>query len=189
MTSPARVAWLDLGLEQLASEGLPGLTISRLCSAAGKTTGSFYHHFSDHQAFVLALIERWKLLATDRIVDAVRARRAGSGLRTLNELVFDLDPVLEVRVRQVVESEPTASAVLAAVDEARLDFLAELYRREGGAAPELARDLATLDYSTFLGFALLGDGADRTAADRLARLQEDLTSAYLHRPQGPTRTG
>lgn len=187
MTSPGRAEWLDLGLEQLGNEGLQGLRIATLCSAAGKTTGSFYHHFQDHGAYVLALVEHWKEHATDRIVATARAQSDRSSLGVLNELALELDPVLELRIRQLAEREPEAVDALAAVDAARLDFLAELYQNEGGARLELARDLALLDYSAFLGFALLRGGADPKAAERLAALMEGLAGAYV--AIDPTRTG
>ncbi|MEV0081899.1 TetR/AcrR family transcriptional regulator [Saccharopolyspora sp. NPDC050642] len=37
--------WLDAGLEILADQGVPALTIDRLATKLGLTKGSFYHHF------------------------------------------------------------------------------------------------------------------------------------------------
>ena len=40
--------WLALGLERLAAEGPRALRLENICAAAGRTRGSFYHHFRDH---------------------------------------------------------------------------------------------------------------------------------------------
>jgi AcrR family transcriptional regulator len=41
-------------------EGPAALTIERLTAAARRTRGSFYHRFADRDAFVRALMERWR---------------------------------------------------------------------------------------------------------------------------------
>ena len=40
-----RREWLDAGLELLADEGAPAVTIERLTGKLGVTKGSYYHHF------------------------------------------------------------------------------------------------------------------------------------------------
>ncbi len=51
--------WIELGLTLLAEEGLSGIKIDRLCSRMGVTKGSFYWHFTDLQAYLEALAQRW----------------------------------------------------------------------------------------------------------------------------------
>lgn len=116
------------------------------------------------------------------MIKAVEDEKGGdSGFTALNDRVLELDPVLEIRIRQLVEREPEAAEALAAVDRARLRFVAKLYREEGGAAPGLANDLAILDYSAFLGLALLRQGVKRAEGKRLSNLLERLAAAYLER--------
>ena len=51
--------WIDLGLALLAKEGVSAIKIDRLCARMGVTKGSFYWHFTDLQAYMEALAERW----------------------------------------------------------------------------------------------------------------------------------
>ncbi|MGB0506322.1 MAG: TetR/AcrR family transcriptional regulator, partial [Pikeienuella sp.] len=68
-----REDWLDFGLAQLAKEGPDALSIHPLCKAAGRTIGSFYHHFKDHAGFVDALLARWRKLNTEDVITAIDA--------------------------------------------------------------------------------------------------------------------
>jgi AcrR family transcriptional regulator len=66
-TRLAREDWLETGLQLLGSEGEKALTIERLCQVAGRTKGSFYHHFKSYDDFVNALLEYWQSECTNQI--------------------------------------------------------------------------------------------------------------------------
>ena len=74
--------WLDLGQTLLKTEGPAALTIERMTASAGKTRGSFYHHFKSRNAFLEAMIAAWQRSSltqlAERLQDAesLEAKRA-----------------------------------------------------------------------------------------------------------------
>src|ERR1700756_1737034 len=56
----SREDWLALGEQRLSTEGPGALSLERLTGAAGRTKGSFYHHFQSRDEFLAALVDRWR---------------------------------------------------------------------------------------------------------------------------------
>lgn len=59
-TTLDRDAWLRAAAAAIAEDGFNGTRILPLSKRLGVTRGSFYWHFADHAAFVVAFIERWR---------------------------------------------------------------------------------------------------------------------------------
>ena len=66
-----RTEWLDAGLELLADEGAPAVTIERLTGKLGVTKGSYYHHFKGAAGYRTALLEYFEAQFTTRLIDTV----------------------------------------------------------------------------------------------------------------------
>ena len=47
-------------MQLLSEEGPPALSLERLTEAAGRTKGSFYHHFQGRDGFLAALVAHWR---------------------------------------------------------------------------------------------------------------------------------
>jgi len=157
--------WLDLGLAQLARAGPAGLTVEALCDHAGRTRGSFYHHFADHGAFVLALMLAWKQRHTLDVAVAAQAAEKDERAQTLSNLANKLDHGLERAVRQYAQANQIAQAVVREVDELRTGFVAMLYEQQG-LDPELAHDIARIEYAAFVGCQIVWP--DMPAQERMA---------------------
>ncbi|MCP5370960.1 MAG: helix-turn-helix transcriptional regulator [Hyphomicrobiales bacterium] len=152
MSRLRRDDWLDLALAALAEDGPDGLTLEALCDRAGRTRGSFYHHFADHEAFVSALVDRWTADNTERLVAAAEAPAdAKAGLDALNDLTSVLDPRLEVGMRRLAARQPAVRRRVARVDARRMEVLARLYGAYAALPPAPARTLAELIYTAYLG--------------------------------------
>ena len=149
-----REDWLELGLAQLVAHGRAGLTLERMCEAAGRTRGSFYHHFADHEAFVVALLGRWRERQTEAVVAAVESA-GGERVGSLHEVASALDHALDVAVRRYAAAEPLARDAVAAVDEERLRYVTRLYVEDHGRTPESARRIAEIEYALFVGMQVL----------------------------------
>ncbi|WP_259781883.1 TetR/AcrR family transcriptional regulator [Aestuariispira ectoiniformans] len=153
--SPTRLAlrdWLRIGLVQLAAHGPAGLQLENICRAAGKTRGSFYHHFKDHDRFCRTLVEFWRFENTDRIVaqtNKTRDTRGGS------RLAAALDPSIERAMRNFAAVNAHAKAALAFVDKRRVDYLAQLNMQETGMKKAAATELAEIEYAGLIGYLLL----------------------------------
>jgi AcrR family transcriptional regulator len=127
----SRREWLDAGLELLASEGAPAVTIERLTGTLGVTKGSYYHHFKGAAGYKAALLEHFELLYTTRLIDAVEGTdSADAKLQHLLRLVLsDADSAgLEIAIRAWALQDPAVRAAQERVDKARTAYLKKLCR-------------------------------------------------------------
>lgn len=144
--------WLDFGLAELASNGPEALRIKRLCAAAGKTIGSFYHHFDDQAAFIDALMEYWHETFTQPIIDALEETDdAQQRARELSDLATKLDSSIEVGVRLLASQNARVQQAVECVDCQRIDFVTQMYAERFKIGPEQANLLAKLEYAAFVG--------------------------------------
>lgn len=157
MARMGRDHWLALGLSALMEAGPEAMTIEALTARAGKTRGSFYHHFPDRDGFVDGILDLWR-------------RRAMTPSSWPNAAPSDPDLALERAARRMKEAGP----IVAAVDAARLSRL-----REAQAAPKspAAADYAELILSVFLG-VLASPDINAVRARTLLDLTRDMIAAH-----------
>jgi AcrR family transcriptional regulator len=111
--------WIELGFRLLAEEGLSGIKIDRLCTRMGVTKGSFYWHFTDLQAYLDALAERWgnvrdSARGTFRELEKLEPH---ARLRGMMEVLADPRQwTLERAVREWARSEPRVAEHVRASD-------------------------------------------------------------------------
>lgn len=178
-----RSDWLDLGLRQLAARGPDRMGIDALCVAAGKTRGSFYHHFDDHDAFIDAMLGRWADRQTFSVIAEVEAAppERRPGMLVLASL--RLDPRLDGALRAFGRTHKGAAARIAEVDAARLGYLERLHRDLNGLKKGAASALARLEYAAFIGGLMIWPEADpvdhRVAASRFQMLVRLAVAADL----------
>ena len=128
-----RTEWLEAGLELLAEEGAPAVTIDRLTSKLGVTKGSYYHHFKGAAGYRTALLEYFEARYTTRLIDTVEGagdNAADVKLQHLLRLVLaDPDSAgLEIAVRAWALQDPDVRAAQERVDTARTAYLKKLCR-------------------------------------------------------------
>jgi AcrR family transcriptional regulator len=125
---------MDAAVSVAEQEGLAGLTVARITAAAGHAKGTFYVHFPDRGAFLVALHRRFHDALFSRIVAATAAERPGPA-RAGKRLTAFLDGCRALPgVRAVLLEARTEPAVAAEVD-----------RRNRQAATVLAADLTGCD--------------------------------------------
>ncbi|MCV0426789.1 MAG: TetR/AcrR family transcriptional regulator [Roseibium sp.] len=156
--------WLALGLKQLSREGSAGLTVEALCNLAGRTRGSFYHHFNDHDGFIDLLLQAWKQRNTIDVADEILSQAPDKRAQHLSDLANHLDQDLERAVRQFAQSNKTAQRIVREVDGIRTEFVVGLYV-DAGLAEDEARDIAQLEYAAFVGSQIVWP--DMTAEQRV----------------------
>ena len=146
-----RENWLAFGEQQLKAGGPGALALERLCVAAGRTKGSFYHHFGSTEAFLEALVERWRLWATDRIAEAaLSARDPDASGRTLKKLTSAMDHRLDLAMRELASSSPALTAKVADADARREDVVASLIAAAFGIEAGRAQAAARLFHAVHL---------------------------------------
>src|ERR1700761_9402984 len=79
----SKADWLILGQRLLSEEGPSGLGIDRLTQAAGRTKGSFYHHFQGRDDFLTALMAHWREVVMEIAAQPFRDDPTPEGWRKL----------------------------------------------------------------------------------------------------------
>ncbi len=173
-----REDWLDLGLALLSAHGPDALKLDRITSEAGRTKGSFYHHFQDHTAFLLAMAERWREVATERFIrDIDLSQMDEPTMRQLVEGALEIDLHLEINIRDLGRAMPQIGAAIAETDARRLGFATMVYQWRFDLDEVTARDLALLDYGAFAGIVLMNPSISLEDRTRLYSLFDELLLA------------
>jgi AcrR family transcriptional regulator len=147
----SREDWLAFGEAQLKAGGPGSLALERLCAAAGRTKGSFYHHFASTDAFLEALVDRWRGWATDRIAEvALAARDADTSGRTLKKLTAHMDHRLDLAMRDAAAGSPALMAKVAEADARREAVVASLIVVAFGLDEERAQAAARIFHAVHL---------------------------------------
>ncbi len=174
-------SWLQLGLSELAKKGPEALTIHKICQAAGRTTGSFYHHFGDHAGFISALMKWWNDRYTN---DAIKQLEASDNKEKnstqLGEYVSKLDQRVETGVRHLAQKNPIAAEIVAEVDKMRIGYLTELRERNHKVNHEDAVIMSELEYAAFVGQHVIWKDSPPDHFRKLGQLFEQMAIAHLH---------
>lgn len=145
--------WIDAARELIATSGIAALAVEPLARTLGVTKGSFYWHFSDRNALLTAVLERWerdgteaRIAASERLADP-RERLA----RLIDEVFADegADRTINLAVLDAGH-DPLVQPVLRRTTARRLDHLQDCYR-ELGFDTRTARLWALQGYATYLG--------------------------------------
>ena len=120
--------WLEAGQTLLRRGGLRALKLRPLADELGVSTGSFYHHFADFDAYQGRLASYWAEGQVHELLDAIgRAEADGVGrIRLLAQLVRRRGlSRLSVAMRAWGESDPRARAAVERHDGLMLGFLTD----------------------------------------------------------------
>ena len=109
---------LDAGAEVAAAEGLAGLSVNRVVAAAGVAKGTFYVHFTDREAFVDALHERFHARVEEAAAAATAAAEPGAEEIWLGAEAY-LDVCLEYPAIKALALEARTEGALTASMAAR----------------------------------------------------------------------
>lgn len=136
--------WLAAGFDALQELGAQAIAAEPLARRLGTTKGSFYWHFRDVPTFQDALLVRWQEAALAHVANLPSsADEADQKLRQFGRhIVNDRN---EAALRNWAQRDPRVATALAAVDDARRDYLVSLLGQLGLGNPDFARALqATL---------------------------------------------
>jgi len=148
--------WINAALKTLARDGFTAVKADILAKTLGVSRGSFYWHFTNLEAFHLAVMQSWQDIATNAIIAQVEATAKGNDrLKLLIHLAFTADSSLEIAMRAWGRSYSPAQPFINAVDKTRLTYIKKLLT-ESGVSPTLAQSRACIIYWTYLGSTLTG---------------------------------
>lgn len=148
-----RREWIDAAFRALEQGGLAAVRVESLARVLGVTKGSFYWHFEDRRALLDAMLERWRRIATDAVIDAVeRAERSpAERLRVLMSITASgRGDRTEAAVRAWAMTDPDARETVAAMDARRERFVTGLLT-DHGVPPRQAAHRARALYLALIG--------------------------------------
>ncbi|MCX2930310.1 TetR/AcrR family transcriptional regulator [Mycobacterium sp. CVI_P3] len=157
----AATDWVEAGFSLLATDGVKGLTLERLCRRAGATKGSFYWHFADLAAYRAALVDTWAELHDSDRADIT----AGADLpprerlaRMMGVLLGERHWMLERAMREWARSDAEVAVAVASSDRRVRRAVRQAYLDEGFSAAD-AEVRADATFAAGVGFLHLSDSA------------------------------
>jgi AcrR family transcriptional regulator len=147
-SSVSAADWVDAAVEAFARGGLAAVRVEPLARQLGVTKGSFYWHFSDREALLAAVVERWESEHTDAMI--AEAQRGDTAAERLRRLLFAVSSRFDdSHGEQLLYLEAEHEGVRASVDRVtsrRLDYVAEIL-------VELGHERADAERRSFLALA------------------------------------
>lgn len=145
--------WTLAALSAMAKGGIAAVAVDPIATELGISRGSFYWHFADRNALLVAALEMWELKATTEIIDAVaKVSDPRKRLEALfceafgDEGIAGLEPTLLAHA-----DHPAVAPVLTRVTERRIEFIVRVCT-DLGMPPVEARRHAVFIYATYLGW-------------------------------------
>lgn len=162
-------AWLEAGQTLLRQGGLKALKLRPLADELGVSTGSFYHHFADFDAYQGRLATHFAEAQVTELIDAIgRAEADPVGrIRLLAQIVRRRGlSRLAIAMRAWAESDVRARAAVERHDDLMLGFLTDCLHAAGFSRHDAA----------VRGYALMTLGLSKVHAPHLSmpQLMEDL---------------
>lgn len=196
--------WLVQGLAQLTSVGPEGVRLEAICDSLGKTRGSFYHHFDDHELFVDQMMALWRDMNTEDVIDLVDmtadfdaadladlaefsddidaelmadiAGQFGASSGRLSRIAALMDHRMEQAIRRFALGRPAAMAVVSEIDQRRIDLLTRIITRQFGIETAAANELAEVEYAAFVGCLHLFPDAPAERLDAIGSLVDRMVT-------------
>lgn len=146
-----RVDYFEVALELLASGGATQIKVNAMCEVLKVTSGSFYGYFGSMSNFVKDFLKYWELSQTDRVAKMITAPTdLVTRMRIMKNLTASLPHAAEAAIRAWAYTNEDVAAMQRAVDERRLETLAEILEPTVRSAKE-ARELAILAMTLLVG--------------------------------------
>ena len=168
--------WVVVALDVLSTKGVDALTLAKVCEVAGKTKGSFYHHFKDVGALREAMLSYWEEKHTLHIIEMAQQKAtAKEKADVLNRLAAQADWGIERAMRLWAQQDDVALRAVRSVDRRRVAYLVGLY---DGVAPARAKQLAWIEYSALLGAQQLFETFSLKERDVLGKVLREALLGY-----------
>jgi AcrR family transcriptional regulator len=164
--------WVVGALEILRTAGIRGVKIERVAKSLGVTKGSFYWHFDSREALLAAILTYW----SEHLVESISEALLSAPSDPAEELVWMASRVISERlnehdqaIRTWAKHDPVAAEVVREVDENRLAYKRDLFRKVG--FDECEADLRSrMTYFYTIGEEVVA--FDVPVAERLERVKD-----------------
>jgi len=147
--------WIDAGQDILRESGITGVKLTPLLARLKVTSGSFYHHFADFQAYLDALADHYGTINISRVTAAIDGVSSAEQLAELRRLMDEWDiPRLDKAMRVWAVSNERAAGAVRKLDGELLTLIRDALVGLGFSNDE-ARVRALLIFSAGAGLPLV----------------------------------
>jgi AcrR family transcriptional regulator len=170
--------WIAAAMDAIIEDGVAAVAIEPLAIRLGATKGSFYHHFSNRDALVVAALEDWERSQTEAVIERLELiPDPAERLRAVLATAF-ADRVGGIRDAALLAAanHPLVKPIVRRVTDRRLRYFADMYVKLGLPKPQ-ARRRALMLYLSYIGMFewIRLELADVSAAEVRAHAHEVLS--------------
>ncbi len=172
--------WVRAAVEAIVEGGVAAVAVEPLALRLGTTKGSFYHHFENRDALIVAALEEWERSQTEAVIQRLELLPdPGERLRAVMASAL-ADRAGGVRDAALLGSatHPLVKPVVERVTARRIGYMTQVYR-ELGLPKARAHRRAVLLYTSYLGlfdYLRVGIAAGMDEAELRAYGRELLTT-------------
>lgn len=145
--------WAAAALDAISHDGVDAVAVEPLARRLGVTKGSFYWHFANREALLMAALALWERRETEETFASVGLEpdpRARIQKLFASVHAGERAARLYQALSAAAASDPRIKAVVQRASERGLQFLTDCYRALG-LSPRDAGQWAMLAYSVYLG--------------------------------------
>jgi AcrR family transcriptional regulator len=177
--------WVRVATEAIVAGGVAAVAVEPLAATLGATKGSFYHHFENRDALIVAALEQWERSETEAVIQRMELIADPSErLRAIVAAALaDRKGAIRDAAFVAAATHPLVNPVVKRVTDRRLSYMTDLCS-ELGLSRARARRRVLLLYSAYLGlfdYIRVGLGADLSQAE-LRAYTEELLAALVPSP-------
>lgn len=145
--------WARAALAAIARGGVAAVAVEAIASELGATKGSFYWHFKNRNALILAALERWERRGTEAVIEELeRDPDPAARLSKLLAAAFELGPSNRVEIALLANpNHPAAVRAVRHVAERRITYIGRQLEELGWDA-STALDRAVVLYYVYVGY-------------------------------------
>jgi AcrR family transcriptional regulator len=173
--------WVKAAIEAIVEGGVTKVAVEPLAAKLGTTKGSFYHHFENRDALIVAALEDWERSETDAVIQRLELiPDPGERLRAVMAAALG-DRAGAVRDAALVASanHPLVKPVVERVTNRRLSYMTDLCGQLGLPSARARRRVLLL-YSSYIGlFDYIRAGLGDLAEAELRAYTEELLAALV----------
>lgn len=135
-TQLSRDDWILPAIDKLCKSGVTAISIVQLSEQLNVTRGSFYHHFTDREDLLTAILEYWERIWTVNVKEDIKAQNLPPA-DALRSLILNIHTNkaahYDAPFRAWALHDPLARKILNRVDNFRLGYIRSLFEAAGFA--------------------------------------------------------